>query len=513
MREAISIYGRRAVFLFYKIAVCLFLSVIAAVGIFMSSSGMKAAEVRKTQEEQKQEEQKEVNTRGFCFQEENLSYRVMFPAREKQAGQVIVTGLNEKTAKVEIPETILYKEKYIYQVTAIAREAFAKDAVIRSIYIPASVNGIGGAFLEGCSNLEKITVSENSEKYKTVDNVLYTKSGKTLLALIETGAYYLIPRGVIQVAEGAFVYCPSLKTVIFPQTLKKVKVQFKNSCPKLEEVIFRGTVPPSAENGRLTKPCSLDQAHKKLVITVPEGMKRTYQTYLDTMFTKKEGLPVREDPNTEKKKVYLTFDDGPDVYTDTILNYLEKYNAKASFFVIGKTDANSQELYRKITQQRHTLAVHSTSHNYKTIYAGLTELKADYLKTRDIIWKATGIKPVLYRFPGGSSNRYCKDGRLDTYIRYLNELGVIYFDWNISAEDASGKVLTAEQIAYNVIDGVRRCKSDVPVVLLHDTHTKKNTVDALPVILDTLTKEGYSMEALDEYVTPVQHRTLQNSPK
>lgn len=500
MRKAERTYGRQSLFVFYKMTLCLLLAAAVGVGIFMNSSGIKAAEIEKSKE-------KEVNARGFSFQVGNLSYRVMFPAREKQAGQVIVTGLNKKTARVEIPEIILYKEKYIYQVTAIARKAFAGDTMLQSIHIPAAVNGIGGAFLEGCSNLKTITVSRNNEKYKTVDNTLYTKSGKTLLALVDTGAYYLVPRGVIQVAEGAFIYCSSLKTVIFPQTLKKVKVQFENSCPQLEEVIFRGTVPPAAENGRRTKPCSLDEEHKKLVITVPEGTKSTYQNYLNIMFTKKEGLPVKEDQNTGKKKVYLTFDDGPDVYTDILLKYLEEYNAKASFFVLGKNDAKSLELYKKITQQGHTLAVHSTSHNYKTIYASLTALKEDYLKTRDIIWKATGIKPALYRFPGGSSNTYCKDDRLDTYIQYFNEAGVVYFDWNISAGDASGKVLSTEQIAYNVINGVRKCKSDVPVVLLHDTRTKKNTVDALPLILDTLTREGYVMEALDEYVTPVQHRT------
>lgn len=288
MREAERTYGRRA--LFYKIAFCLLLAAAVWGGIFMNTSGIKAAEVKKSQEEEK-----EVNDRGFSFQVGNLSYRVMFPAREKQAGQVIVTGLNKKTAKVEIPEIILYKEKYIYQVTAIVRRAFAGDTMIQSIHIPAAVNGIGGAFLEGCSNLKTITVSRKNEKYKAVDNTLYTKSGKTLLAVVDTEAYYLVPKGVIQVAEGAFVHCPLLKTVVFPKTLKKVKVQFKSSCPKLEEVIFRGAVPPAAESGRRTKPCSLDEEHKKLVITVPKGTKSTYQNYLNTMFTKKEGLLVKED--------------------------------------------------------------------------------------------------------------------------------------------------------------------------------------------------------------------------
>ena len=64
----------------------------------------------------------------------------------------------------------------------------------------------------------------------------------------------------------------------------------------------------------------------------------------------------------EKLKVYLTFDDGPSTNTQQILDILKQYNVKATFFVIGKTDDLSKEMYKKIVEEWHTLGIHSYSH-------------------------------------------------------------------------------------------------------------------------------------------------------
>ncbi|MDE6608589.1 MAG: polysaccharide deacetylase family protein [Lachnospiraceae bacterium] len=78
-----------------------------------------------------------------------------------------------------------------------------------------------------------------------------------------------------------------------------------------------------------------------------------------------------EEENIESvkmRKVYLTFDDGPSVYTGEILDILKEYDVKATFFVVGKEGEKYEELYKRIVEEGHTLGMHSYSHKYSEIY-------------------------------------------------------------------------------------------------------------------------------------------------
>ncbi len=79
----------------------------------------------------------------------------------------------------------------------------------------------------------------------------------------------------------------------------------------------------------------------------------------------KENLATAEDLH----KVYLTFDDGPSDNTNAILDVLDDYNVKATFFVTGKEDEASKAAYKRIVDEGHTIAMHSYSHKYSDIYA------------------------------------------------------------------------------------------------------------------------------------------------
>jgi peptidoglycan/xylan/chitin deacetylase (PgdA/CDA1 family) len=201
------------------------------------------------------------------------------------------------------------------------------------------------------------------------------------------------------------------------------------------------------------------------------------------------------------KKVYLTFDDGPSKYTDDILDILSEYNVKATFFVIGKTDDSSKEMYQRIVEEGHTLGMHSYSHDYKYIYKSLEDFDKDFTKVRDLLYDTTGYLPTLYRFPGGSSNNV-SDVDISSFIQYLNDSSVTYFDWNVVSGDATGKDLTQNALYNNVINGVK--KHNTSVVLMHDTDVKVNSVKSLKRILDTLIEEGAVILPLDENVTPIQ---------
>ena len=180
-------------------------------------------------------------------------------------------------------------------------------------------------------------------------------------------------------------------------------------------------------------------------------------------------------------KVYLTFDDGPSTNTEEILEILSQYDIKATFFVIGRTDEHALEMYKRIVEEGHTLAMHSYSHKYSEVYRSTSGFEEDLTKIRDLLEETTGVRPAFYRFPGGSSNTVSK-GNILKYIDILDQYGITYFDWNISSGDATSNSITAEEIIENSLDGIE--KRHTSVILLHDTNTKGTTVEALPAIIE-----------------------------
>jgi len=201
------------------------------------------------------------------------------------------------------------------------------------------------------------------------------------------------------------------------------------------------------------------------------------------------------------KKVYLTFDDGPSIYTEDILKILDKYGVKATFFVIGKTDDHSIRMYKRIVDEGHSLGLHSYSHDYNIIYNSLADFKKDFTKLRNLLYDSTGYRVDIFRFPGGSSNPAGKK-TVSAIIDYLNEESIVYFDWNVVNGDATGKELTASELYSNVMEGVKLHTRSI--VLMHDTGTKKSTVESLNRLLKELTENGAQLLPLNDEVTPIQ---------
>lgn len=206
--------------------------------------------------------------------------------------------------------------------------------------------------------------------------------------------------------------------------------------------------------------------------------------------------------STEKKKVYLTFDDGPSRYSDELLDILKKYDVKATFFVIGRTDEESKRIYKRIVDEGHTLAMHSYTHKYEQIYENLDSFKKDVEKLSDLLYKTTGVRPKYYRFPGGSSNQVSKVS-IKKCISYLNQKGITYFDWNTVNGDATGENYTEKQMVATVMEGVH--KNNNSIVLMHDTVSRDTTVNSLPMLIKKLKKEGYVILPISDYTNPIQH--------
>ena len=230
---------------------------------------------------------------------------------------------------------------------------------------------------------------------------------------------------------------------------------------------------------------------------------------LDTSENADEEEALQDEPGPEQtvveddiRRVYLTFDDGPSIYTNEILDILDEYNVKATFFVIGKDDGEYREVYERIVQDGHTIGMHSYSHKYGEIYSSLDSFQVDLHKLQTFIYETTGVWTTLYRFPGGSSNTV-SDVDMAILIDYLGKSGITYFDWNVSCGDAdTGK--TTEEIVTNVMEGVVKYSNSV--VLMHDAQDKHTTVEALPEILEQLQQmEATVIVPITEDTLPVQH--------
>lgn len=206
------------------------------------------------------------------------------------------------------------------------------------------------------------------------------------------------------------------------------------------------------------------------------------------------------------RKVYLTFDDGPSAYTEKILDILDEYGVKATFFVTGEEADTNPDRYKAIVDRGHTIGIHSYSHVYSDIYKSKEDFVRDYQKLRDYIERTTGIAPTIYRFPGGSSNTVSRVD-MEELCRYLDSQGVTYYDWNISSGDATSPALSKERIVSNCMNNIGRF--DSAIILFHDSGAKYSTVEALPIILEQiLAMDDTQILPISDDTEVIQHRSV-----
>ncbi|AEM74098.1 polysaccharide deacetylase [Caldicellulosiruptor acetigenus 6A] len=203
-----------------------------------------------------------------------------------------------------------------------------------------------------------------------------------------------------------------------------------------------------------------------------------------------------------EKIVYLTIDDGPSPVTSSILEILEKEKVKATFFVVGINCIKYPQYLKEIYQKGHLIGNHSYSHRYKSIYKDFNHFVEDFKKAQDTIYKIIGTKPKYYRFPGGSLSRVSPQIK-----KFLDANGIVYVDWNAITGDSTKnhENLTPNQILKITISTANK-KNEV-VLLMHDSSSKKNVIEALPSIIRAFKKQGYRFETIDKMQKPLQFKT------
>ncbi len=218
-----------------------------------------------------------------------------------------------------------------------------------------------------------------------------------------------------------------------------------------------------------------------------------------------------QDGQEAAHRVYLTFDDGPSSYTEDILDILDRYEVKATFFVVGKETDSAKEALREIVNRGHTLGMHSYSHKYSELYASVEAFSEDFVRLQDYLEEVTGVRSTVYRFPGGSSNTV-SSLNMGEFADYLDSRDVTFFDWNISSGDGGSVLCPVETLVKNATAGI--AENTTSVILLHDSADKRTTVEALPIIIENiLAMEDTVILPITEDTVPVQHITRQAEEK
>lgn len=196
----------------------------------------------------------------------------------------------------------------------------------------------------------------------------------------------------------------------------------------------------------------------------------------------------------EKKIAYLTFDDGPSHITNQILDILEEYEVKATFFVLGSTiTEEGEECLKEMVEQGHTIGIHTYSHNYKKLYASVEAYLEDFYQVYHLIYEVTGVKVNIFRFPWGSTNGYNKKIKKEL-VAEMERRGFTYYDWNVSAEDSVGNP-TEYRIKKNVFKDLERYNN--PIILMHDAAVNRLTAKTLPDIIEKIMDKGYGFDTLN----------------
>ncbi len=238
-----------------------------------------------------------------------------------------------------------------------------------------------------------------------------------------------------------------------------------------------------------------------LTYSVSDGYGNTVSATRTVTVKPKPQLPPPDPEANRGKVIYLTFDDGPSAHTRRLLEILNKYQVKATFFLVN---TGSIDVAKEIVEQGHAVGIHTLTHDYQKIYASEEAFFADLLQMQSIIEEKTGVKTTLMRFPGGSSNHVSRfnAGVMTRLTQQVEERGFQYFDWNVTSGDAGGGARTADDVFYNVAKGISG--KSVSVVLQHDIYGF--SVDAVEKIIVWGLENGYTFLPLSPDAPTCHHR-------
>jgi peptidoglycan-N-acetylglucosamine deacetylase len=199
---------------------------------------------------------------------------------------------------------------------------------------------------------------------------------------------------------------------------------------------------------------------------------------------------------TEEKVVALTFDDGPHpVYTPRVLEILERLEVKATFFLIGRQARSHPEIVQQIKARGHEIENHSDNHLFYLSWLPADRIRQEIVEAQTAIYQITGRTPSFFRSPLGWVS--------DDLIAVCRELKLPIINGSVKASDVS--LPGREYIIQTVLDKIR----NGAIIILHDAggvgfyRDRTQTLEALPVIIQSLKERGYRFVLIRELVNAI----------
>lgn len=182
----------------------------------------------------------------------------------------------------------------------------------------------------------------------------------------------------------------------------------------------------------------------------------------------------------KEKTIYLTFDDGPIPFlTPWVLNELKKHQAKATFFCIGKNIFEHPEIFKRLSQEGHTIGNHTHHH-----LNGNNNTDQVYLKDVQKAQRFFEETSVLFRPPYGKLS--------SSKAKKLREKGYKIVMWDVLSADFD-QTISKEQCLENVLKNT----TNGSIVIFHDSvKAEKNLRYALPIVLNHFSEKGFTFKAI-----------------
>ncbi|KJD32119.1 polysaccharide deacetylase [Tamlana nanhaiensis] len=191
---------------------------------------------------------------------------------------------------------------------------------------------------------------------------------------------------------------------------------------------------------------------------------------------------VLSNAKTSKKAVAITFDDGPNSqFTPQVLALLNRFNAKATFFCIGKHAENHPDILKQIIGDGHTVGNHTYSHSNNFGFFSTQKVISELKKTNTIIENFTGLKMNLYRPAFGVTN--------PNISKAVKVLGLTSVGWNVRSLD------TTSRNSGTVLNRITKHIKAGDIILLHDTSEK--TLIVLEQLLLFLQQKNLASVTID----------------
>ena len=208
----------------------------------------------------------------------------------------------------------------------------------------------------------------------------------------------------------------------------------------------------------------------------------------DRCINKEEAAPV-----TEKKVMYLTFDDGPSEYTNELLDLLAQHHMKATFFLLDTAMKSNPEVIKRMIDEGHAVGVHGVSHEKNTFYFGTYGPLKEMEQANETLCSITGEKTTLARTPYGSSPYLTKAQKQ----ALLNQHYIIW-DWNIDSRDWSFR--SPEKTFCYTTKMIGQSQKEPKVILFHDI---KYVTQTMKLFLTWMDDHQYTSIAITPDIEPV----------